>query len=452
MFYSWLNKHILFPLFDLLSGHTITKQYKQYMRNQWRSREQIEKTQFNNTKKLLMHAYRNVPYYTKLFKKHRIDPRRIKTRKDLLKIPILTKEDINKNRKPLISKTAKIKSLSISQSGGSTGEPITFYLDKHALDAHKAINMRFYSMMDLRIGDRAARIWGQPRVISAAKTLKGRIHERLNNRIFMDGFDLSEKTMRKYVKRILKFKPKLIMGYVLCIDLLAQYIEKHKIKGIQPNAVFTTTSVLYPDIRSRIERVLGCKVFNEYGSCEVGAVAHECKEHKEMHMDTEICLIEFINNGKPAKPNEDAELIVTTLCNYSMPLIRYKIGDIGSFSNRKCNCGRGLPMLESITGRTFGVFTALDNSKVHGYYFTNRVFMKMPNVKQFQMIQKTKKDYLIKIVKNPGFNDDDTAFIEKMLRDRLGKGINIKYQYLKKIDPESSGKYLYTKSYLKEGY
>jgi phenylacetate-CoA ligase len=443
MVIAWLNQKVLYPLFDRLAGHKITAFYDEYMQSQWEDTKW-----FQRMRDFITYAYKTIPYYQELFDKNNIRPEDIKTREDLLKIPVLTREHINKYKDKMINKDYR---LSQSQSGGSTGEPITFFLSQEALDAHKAIGMRFYSMMGLKLGDRTVRIWGQPRVINAVNTVKGKIFERLNNRLFLDGFDLTEDTMGRYVKKIKRFRPKLIMGYVQCIDLLAQYIQKYKIKGIQPKAVFTTTSVLYPDIRRRVEKTFGCKVFNEYGSCEIGAIAHECSNHKGMHIDTEIAFVEFIKDGKIAEPGEDAELVITTLCNKGMPLIRYKIGDIGSYTEEPCSCGRNSIRIQHILGRTFGVFTALDGRKVHGYYFTNRVFMKMENVKQFQMIQETMEDYLVKIVKNPKFDEKDVSFIEKMLKEKLGD-INIRYKYLDKIHPESSGKFLYTKSYVKEGY
>jgi phenylacetate-CoA ligase len=452
MIYNLLTEKIIYPLFDLMSGRDINKLYIKYRENQWKSQEAIEAKQFRDLKKLIVHAYKTVPYYQNLFDKKGLKPSDIKNKKDLLKIPTLTRDDITKNSSKLISRKFDRTHLIASQSGGSTGQPINFFQDLKCLDSHKAALMRFHINMGLRLGDRTVKIWGAPREINASKTLKGQIFEKLNNRLFLDGFDLSEKTMADYVSKIQKFKPKLIMGYVQCLDMLAQYIRKHKIKGIRPKASFTTSSVLYPHIRKRIENTLGCQVYDEYGACELGPVAHECDEHRGLHIDTEICYVEFIKNGKPAKPNEEAELIITTLTNYGMPLIRYEVGDVGSYTKRKCSCKRGLPLMNDLVGRTFGVFTAMDGRKVHGYYFTNRLFMQMPNVKQFQMIQKTKKDYLIKIVKNPEFGNKDSKHIEKMLKEKLGKGIKIRYQFLKKINPESSGKYLYTKSHVKEGY
>jgi len=108
--------------------------------------------------------------------------------------------------------------------------------------------------------------------------------------------------------------------------------------------------------------------------------------------------------------------------------------------------------MKDVLGRTFGVFTAMDGGKVHGYYFTNRVFMQMKNVKQFQMVQKTKRNYVVKIVKQKEYGAGDVRRIERMLREKLGEKINIHFEYLRKIHPESSGKYLYTKSFVKEGY
>lgn len=451
MLTQWCHEKLLYPLFDTLASRSISSHYKDYLQAQWRNPATIKCQQFLTLKALLCYAYEKVPYYTQSFKKHKFDPKCISKEEDLLKCPILTKQDINKNRNLLIGKGVKRESLIESQSGGSTGEPIKFYVDNTTLDAHKAIGMRFYSMMDLPLGSRAVRMWGQPRIVDSSTTIKGKIYEWMNNRMFFDGFDLSEKKMGEYVKKIKKFKPKLLIGYVQCIDLLARYIIKNRISGIRPQAVFTTASVLYPEIRQRMGVVFKCKVFNEYGSCELGAVAHECNAHQGMHIDSEIVYLEFLKDGKLANPGEEAEIYATTLCNWAMPLIRYKVGDIGSYTDEPCACGRGSRRITSLLGRTFGVFTAIDGTKVHGYYFTNRVFMKIPNVKQFQMIQDDLEHYTIKIVRNPGFNSKDIEFIETKIKEKLGE-VDLEYEFLEKIDPEGSGKYLYTKSYVEEGY
>src|SRR5690606_7341950 len=150
----------------------------------------------------------------------------------------------------------------------------------------------------------------------------------------------------------------------------SEYIENNKFtKILKPTAIITTAEVLSESDRAVIERVFGCKVFNEYGCGEVGTIAHECK-FGNLHVNSENVIVEIVDDhGEGVAIGEVGEIVVTDLVNYSMPLIRYKIKDFGAFGSDCCECGVGLPIIKEIFGREYDYLVNDIGEKFHGEFF-----------------------------------------------------------------------------------
>lgn len=230
---------------------------------------------------------------------------------------------------------------------------------------------------------------------------------------------------------------------------LSRFIEEEGLEVYSPNGIICTTAPLLPEARELMQKVFRCNVFNQYGSREVGPIAAECSMGQGLHIFSTHQKVEIVDSlGKPVKDGIDGEIIVTNLNNYSMPLIRYKIGDTGTMATQVCSCGRGFPMLKDITGRVFSHFVKKDGGVVHGQFFVGLLFFK-PWVKEFKVIQRKHDliEILVASVSSP--DENDIAEITVKIKQVMGDDCQVKFTFVDDVPPSSSGKYLYTVSEVK---
>ena len=184
------------------------------------------------------------------------------------------------------------------------------------------------------------------------------------------------------MRSIQKFKPKLIRGYLSAIILLAEYIKRNNIKGINPIAVSCTSETLFPEYRKMIEEVFQAPLFNQYGCGECNSIAFECKEHNGMHISMEHCLLESDDNNN---------FIITNLDNFSQPFIRYKNGDVGIIDDTPCKCGNAAPRITELSGRANENIILKDGSSVNGIFFANLFdqtgYINSSKMLRFQIVQ-----------------------------------------------------------------
>jgi len=392
---------------------------------------------------LLEHAYDNVPYYHQVFRELGLKPEDIKTTTDLLKLPLLTKEDIRNNIDKLVAKNYSRQKLIPDSTGGSTGEPMKFFVDKTALSWSMAAAYREWSWAGYNIGDKMVYLWGAPQDLSRQTELKTRLVDLIRRRKMLDAFNMTEKTLDEYVKILRRFKPKVINAYASAIYLMAQYIEKRGIDDIRPKAILTSCEMLFDYQRKTIERAFGCEVFDYYSGRDTTLQAGECPEHSGYHLAVETGIVEFIKRNERVAPGELGKIVITDLCNYAMPFIRYEIGDLGVPSDEICSCGRGLPLMKSIEGRTTDILRRSDGGYISSPGLTV-VVKDFKNIRQIQIIQKTKEHVILKVVKGKKYTDEDSELLKAVMKRYLGDEMNIEISFVKSIPLTRSGKYRFT--------
>lgn len=422
---------------------------KELRRTQWYEPEKLRKYQESRLKALIRHAYQNVPYYRRLFKERNIVVDDIKTTEDLEKIPILTKEDLRNHFEDLIAVNAKEYKYGTASTSGSTGKPVTFYLDQQNREVEYAAKWRQREWANVNLTDRIAsfRPFRGMRGIDFKSGKPAWKFNALSKELEFNIFGLNKETLGKHVEKLRKFNPKLIEGFPSTIELLAKYIIDQKIHGISPLAVQTSSESLSTR-RAVIEDAFQCNILDWYGQSEYVVSAGECPEGN-YHI-TESGIMEFIRDGKQVSNGEIGELVGTRLYNYSMPLIRYRTTDIGSYSDEKCNCGRGLQLLRSLEGRVSDSILATDGRIVTGpsfeHYWKNVISPYAKHLDYVHIIQRSDKSILIKMVKEEGYSDEETAAIWRGLVLLLGPKIQIEFEELDSVPIER--KWRFTESEL----
>jgi phenylacetate-CoA ligase len=198
---------------------------------------------------------------------------------------------------------------------------------------------------------------------------------------------MTPEKMSRYLQFLNTHPPKFIIAYVQSIYELAQFAISEHITVTPQEAIMTLAGTLYPFMREKIEAVFHCKIFNRYGSREVGDIACECEAHAGLHVFPWGNYIEIVDDeGHPVPNGVEGNILVTNLNNFAMPLIRYAIGDRGMLSlSDQCSCGRQGQILERLSGRNVDVFRKRDGTLIDGEYFTHLLYFKNW-VQKFQVV------------------------------------------------------------------
>ena len=440
-------KTFVHPLWMLKDGKLGIYRYLNYFeKSQYYPAEQIREIQMARLKKLVEHAYTNCPFYKSRFETVGIHLSDLNSFEDFTHIPFLTKSDIQENLQTLTAKNYKLTDLVANKTGGSTGHPIQFYHDKERFTSMDASAIRHDRWAGYDIGDKFAAIWGHRGDVSSLTDLVGKLKERvlLRSKI-LDSSSMSRQTMEKFIQELRSFQPRTILAYANAMHLFAQYCKESGVSDIRPKSIITTAEVLHEHQRTEIEEVFGCRVFNRYGCREVSVIASECEEHDGMHINADALYFEIIkDDSRPANPGETGDIIITDLYNFGMPFIRYKIEDMGVMTDRKCSCGRGLPLMEMVAGRVTDFLVTPDGTRVSGAALTIYIIANTAGVRQAQFIQNEEKLIILKIVRGNDFNNDSTEFLYQKFHEFFGFNMKVEIQFVDNIPKEASGKYRFS--------
>ena len=440
---EFLAKYFLFLPGQALRGEYTLKYIHEFEKSQWMKKSELEEIQWNKIIKLINYAYENSTYYRRLYKKHGINPSEIVDKKDLLKIPYLTKDALRYDQDDMFTPLAKKERISYKTTGGSTGQAVTVAKSMKARACQDAAMWRCLRWFDVDIGDKQARFWGVP--FSRFGQFKQKALDCLMNRVRLSGFNYDDRVFTKFYDTLIKFKPKYFYGYVSIIKDFAYFCSENNLDTscLKLKAIVTTSEPLYDDTKDYLQKVFHCPVVNDYGSGETGPIAYTCN-YGGFHLMTDNLFIEIITeDNQQARPGEKGEVVVTELNNYIMPLIRYNIKDIVELGASECVCGRGLPVINNVAGRDRDVLLSANGTKVHGAfinYIAQQCKKNGLGLKQYQVVQS--KIYLVTvyIIADYGYTSDTRDFIVDKLKEVLGNDVSVEVLLVNKIDREKSGK------------
>lgn len=441
--YSKIYEAMIVPGYDLARNTSRVKYYHELDRTQWLPADEICKLQQSNLRRLIKHAYESVPYYRGIFKERNLSPDDIKQVEDLIKLPILTKREVNAYFQELNSLSTPRTELIPYQSGGS-GDPLSFYITRESRSWELAAETRAYKWAGHNPGDPYYLLWGSP-LDNRKKSLLDRIAQRLERVEVGDAWLLSDEALAGFSDFLSRKKIKKLRGYANAVYMLADFCQRNGIK-LDLDTVITSAEKLVPERRKAIMDAFSCPVFDYYGSREIGAIAAECEEHQGYHISAENVCLEVIRDGEQASLGEEGALVLTNLRNMGMPFIRYEIGDVGKAGEDLCNCGRGLPLLASIEGRFSDFLSIYDRElgKVVPYMvgapgFVGAALMEAP-VTSYRVIQESLDHMIVQIVKADGFSDVHATLVEDQIRSFMKGNIVVDFEYLDSIPPLPSGK------------
>lgn len=432
------NKHFIYYPVATSKGFNINIYLKRLLKSQYFSPDVIENNQLIKLKKIIQYSKKHVPYYSTYL--NNIEETNIKKIIDLNYIPFLTKSTLKKYPSSIRSNN-KYFMLTKKTTAGSTGEPFTLWKSTSAMAQELAASWRGYSWAGVDIGDRQGRFWGVP--LKKIDFLKSKIIDLVANRVRCSAFSFDVKMFNDYTKKLTDFKPDYFYGYVSMLVQYANYfLEANIVSPFELKCIITTSEILTVSDRKILENVFKTKIFNEYGSAEVGTIAHECS-YGSLHVSAENMIVEILDNDRICRPGELGEIVITELNNFAMPLIRYKTGDLGSLSLKKCKCGINLPMIEKLEGRTWDMIIRKDGKKFHPAFFLY-IFEdakdKNLGISHYKIYQKDYQKFRILIVPDSNYNQKTEQFITEEIRKGFDQNSLIDFELVGSIKREISGK------------
>ena len=298
------------------------------------------------------------------------------------------------------------------------------------------------------IGDPEIVMWGSPIELGAQDRIR-LLRDRLMRTRLLPAFEMSARKVDEYIEVIRRLRPRMLFGYPSAFAHIARHARERGIRldGLGIRVAFVTSERLYADQRELIQAVFGCPVANGYGGRDAGFIAHECPQGG-MHITAEDIIVETVTpTGEPTPPGTAGEVVVTHLASGDFPFIRYRTGDVAVLGNRTCTCGRGLPLLEEIQGRTTDFIVAHDGTVMHGLALIY-VVRDLAGVRAFKIVQESLELTRVLLETDADFAPAVVDEIIAAFRQRLGSQVEIRVERVERIPPERSGKYRYVVSHV----
>ena len=406
----------------------------QALRNNMRIKTlELQKIQEKKFKILLNHAYRNVPFYRRLFDSVRMSPGDIKDYEDISNIPITTKLQFKNAKKEAIARNIDI--WVEHKTSGSTGIRLSLYFSMEDALYNRGTYERARSENGFRIFRDVLLYIGSPSIIPNKK--KWYEHFEIRRK---EGLSVFE-PLEIQIKKLEKVKPDALWGYPSGIKLIATAIKEKEIKDISPRLIFTASELLDPKTRNFINSVFNVDLIDVYVAEEGGCMAWECKEHSGYHVNMDTVLMEFVDeNGNRVNTGERGKVVITNLHSFAMPIIRFELGDFAIPTYQECPCGRPGYLIKAIEGRCDD-FLKLTNNKFISPRILVPIIESIPGVSEFELVQEKIDEIFVYIVKMKEYRD--TVIVEGInteLKKIFGNNISVNTKIVENIPRENSGK------------
>lgn len=434
--YYWKNRRL---------GPIFKKQLQQFKEREHYSKEEWKAYQTIELRKLLIHAFNTVPFYTDKYKKAGFSLSDFQNFElsDISKLPYLEKEELRKYGKTTLLSSERKKG-KFYASSGSTGTPISVYFSKKSHQIWNAAyetRVRNWAGVDYKM---ARGMIGGRRVLASSESKAPFYrYNAAEKQTYFSAYHISEKNAPNYVEGLVKNNVEYLVGYAMSIYILADFILKLDINTIKLKCVLTSSEKLTPLMRNTIEKAFNGKVYDAYSGVEACGLISENKDGN-MLFSPDTGIMEVVNfDGKHVNFGESGEVIATGLLNFDQPLIRYRIGDRIKLSENK---NSSMPIIDEVEGRIEDVIVTKDGRKIISLY---KLFLDIPYLKRSQFIQNSLDVYEINIVTESSFSEVHENIIKNRFFEKIGNDVTLKINKVKEIPRTSSGKYKMTISKLK---
>lgn len=412
-----------------------------FMESQYWSREQFEAYQLQRLQNLVSHAMQHVPYYRDVYMELGIVPEEIVTVKQL---PLLEKDTLRTELDRCIAQCWPRKQLIESHTSGSTGTPLTHFMEINDFRERMALLERQRQWAGVREGDRVVSFGGS---LIVPRNKPHSIPWRYNyfgRQLVVSSYHLSPQNLPRIVEKIAQFRPKFLEGYPSALYVLARWIETNGLpSNLQPAAILVTAETLHEYQRTMLESVFGVRVYNYYGSSESAPLITQHTDGT-LYVNPESGIFEFLRpDGSDANPGEAAEMVLTSFQTRAMPLIRYRIRDAAVLDTpHQNNSGLQMPRVRTIIGRLDDMIYTSDRGWIGRLSQAVKVFP--GSIREAQIVQRQLDEVIVRLVVDPDrFADSQLDSLFQDLRQRIGEVAEIKIEYVDHIEHGPNNKFKY---------
>ena len=436
--YQKLLEHFLLPIGDFFNNTSYINELKYWRKVDEFSEDELQQSQKDNLTKVLSHAVKNIPFYKNIKLEEQNPYLWIKS------FPILTKDTLRDKNNELIDNNST--NLIKYSSSGSSGVQSAVFMNKKEQSIIRGILTHWWEWSGYKIG--------KP-IIQTGMTLKRGFAKSLKdyffNTYYINAFSLSEKQLHKLGKKLHNTKKYHLSGYASSLNVIAEFMINNNY-NVQLKSVISLGDKLFSHYRKNIEKTFKCSVYDTYGSNEGLMIAAQ-KDLDYLYILSPHVYIEIVDDeNKPVKDGELGNILVTRLDGFSMPLIRYKLGDLGILLPKEkypINRKFQYPLLQQVVGRETDVVSLPSGKKLIVHSFTG-IFEFIREIKQFKVIQYKIDEIIIEYIKDIGFSSkilkSITSELQKHIQDTSFKII---YKEVDFIAPSKSGKPQIVESKLK---
>lgn len=434
-----------------MKGRHRYKLYKEFSTLQNLPQAELRQRQFWLLSSLVAYAYDTVPFYKNTFDRLGLHPKDIRSFADYTQLPVIKRQDIQEHLTEMVSGKVLENMRYLNFSGGTTGEPIRFYQDLRLREAMEANWLLCLSFAGWKPSDMVISIWGNPRDTNSTRVQKG-LRPWLAGQLVLNAYQYSKEEFKLWLAAIASYRKVYIYGYATVIADLAEYMLENNKKAPTVQAVLTTAERLHTEQREIITKAFGCKVYDQYGSREVPGISMECSEGN-MHLLTHSAYAEFLPLAEEnrahileAGGDEDeglCRIVLTSLTNHAMPLLRYEVGDYGAPQEGTCACGRGFPLMRMGLGRLGGSLVTPDGKRLYSTFFIRQLYG-MDGISTFQFRQKTPEDVCLHVVRGPHFTENTAnklVELQNRFERELCVGLRLKIEYVEEVPRTAGGKH-----------
>jgi phenylacetate-CoA ligase len=431
--YPALFQRVVFPALDLLNRTRVSNTYRALRRSQWWSAEEHAREQERKLARILAWSEAQSSFYREHWRSAPAERRAASIWPALDGLPIVTKQDLRvaSDSFPLAGHGGRVLRV---RTSGSTGEPMTFYRSGEQESWFWALRLRMWEWGGYVPGEPYLTLNLNPRIA---------LRKRLQDVLFRcryHGFNANEHDVDRVVRDLRDGRIPHLIGYASSLHLLATELERRGETVAGVRSILSTGDTLHPAYRSRIEAAFGSGVTDYYGAGGEGLhLASQCEQRGRYHLHPENACVEIVTDGRPARPGETGEIVVTQLDNLAMPLVRYATADAAvATAETACACGRKLPLIEGVVGRVSDCVRAPDGSVLVVHFFTI-LFEHLDGVDQFQVVQRESDRVVARLVPGPGL---DRPAVEASVREALSAAshgtLAVDFEYPASIPPAPS--------------
>jgi phenylacetate-CoA ligase len=416
------------------------------------TRDDIVAYQNKQLGRLIAHAYRNVPYYRKMFDQNGLKPQDIKTTADLALIPVTSKNDLQSlPDREVLAQGIRTEHLVVHKTSGSSGKPSIIkrtWLEERLLNAFRWRAMRHFG---LRITDKATRVILTRPTQQRLNELPLQILQALG--LYRSMLIDCRLPPKEIVSKLWHSHPDVVGGFPGVLWRCAEIVANDHRLAIRPRFVVVGGEVLTPLMRHQISEAFSSPVFELYSSHEFNLIAWECMETGELHTCDDSVIVEILTDGRPATAGERGEMVGTALHSFAMPFIRYRLGDIVTKGSEMCTCGAPYSTIGKIQGRMIDHFPLPGGRVIHPYDIVVKIVREAsPWIRQYQLTQEREDRIVLQVVPSSNTSPQRIAQLTQSVTALLGRDVTFHVMLVPEIHLEPSGKFRVSRSLVKSAY